>query len=313
MANKIFTPKVALLAVLTCLIWGSAFPFAKLGFEYMPPLRLSAYRFVLAGLLLLPLLLAQRYNWRELRGQMGFVLFFGFIQTFCQYGLFYYGLNMAPSAISAIVIGANPFFVAMLAHFLVPGDRLNLRKTLSILIGISGVAFISIKGEVSLDEYPQFYLGIAILTLSNIIGSYTNIMVVNHKTKLNNAALICVSCISGGILLFLFSLLMEPQGAVGLIGYPLEFYGSLLWLALIPAIGFTTWYYLLQLPGVKVSEINIWKFTVPVFGVVLSWVLLSNESPNLYSVLGIVIISFSIILLQTTPKKNIGSNHSKEK
>ncbi len=303
MPNKIFSPKVALLAVLTCFVWGSAFPFAKLGFEYMPPLRLSAYRFILAGLLLLPLLFAQRYNWRELRGQMGFVMLFGFIQTFCQYGLFYYGLNMAPSAISAIIIGAGPFFVAMLAHFLVPGDRLNLRKLSSILFGLAGVAFISIKGDVSLEEYPQFYLGVVILTLSNIIGSYTNIMVVNHKTKLNNAALISVSCVFGGILLLLFSLFMEPDGPKGLIGYPLEFYGALLWLALIPAIGFTTWYYLLQLPGVKVSEINIWKFTVPVFGVILSWILLSNESPNLYSILGIVIISFSIIFLQTSPQK----------
>lgn len=290
--------KIALLAIIPCFVWGSAFAFAKIGFEYMPPIRLSGFRFILAGLILLPILLMQKYDWQELKGQLGFVFLFAFIQTFCQYGLFYYGLHMAPSAISAIIIGAGPFFVAILAHFLVHGDRLTTRKIVSIAFGLSGVVFISLKNNVSIEEYPNFYLGILILILSNIIGSYTNIMVVNHKKKLSTVALTAIACFTGGIMLYILSLFLEPEGGKGLLGYPTELYVALLWLALIPAIGFSIWYYLLQLPNVKVSELNIWKFLVPVFGVVLSWIILKNESPDLYSIIGILIISSSIIILQ---------------
>ncbi len=294
--------KVSLLAVLCCAIWGSAFAFAKIGFEYMPPIRLSAFRFMLAGLLLLPVMLALKFDWRTLKGNMGFVMLFAFVQTFCQYGLFYFGLNLAPAAISSIIIGAGPFFIAILAHLLLPNDKITPRKLISIIFGLSGVAFISLKNGVSLTEYPQFYLGVLILLLSNIIGSYSNIMVVKYKNKISNVALIALSCFIGGVWLYILSLFAEPEGAKGILGYPPQFYMSLLWLSMIPAVGFTIWYYLLQLPTTVVSELNMWKFTVPVFGVALSWILLSNESPDIFSIIGIVVISLSIISLQLKQK-----------
>ncbi len=290
--------KIAILAIICCFVWGSAFAFAKLGFETMPPMRLSGYRFMLAGLMLVPILIARRYDWRSLKGDMGFILLFAFVQTVCQYGLFYVGLDMAPAAVSAIIIGGAPFFIAILAHFSLSNDKLSLRKIISIIFGVAGVVFISLKNSVSFDEYPNFYIGILLLLVSNIIGSYANIMVVKRKRKVDNIALIALSCFFGGVVLYLLSLIFEPDGAKGILGYSLKFYLSILWLSMIPAIGFSVWYYLLQLPTVKVSELNVWKFLVPVFGVILSWCFLSNESPDIYSIIGIAIISVSIITLQ---------------
>ena len=293
--NKI---QISLIAILACLIWGSAFAFAKIGFESMPPVRLSGFRFMLAGLILLPILFFQKYDWKELKGQYGFVFVFAVIQTFCQYGLFYYGLNLVPASISSILIGAGPLFVTILAHFTLKGDRITPRKTFSILLGLSGVVFISLNNGVVMSENPNFYLGLGALLLSNIIGSSSNIIVARRDRKLSSIALTSVSCFIGGVMLYILSLILEPEGNLGITGYTLAFYGSLLWLAMIPAVAFSLWYYILKLPGVKVSEINIWKFLIPVFGTVLSWVLLKDESPNFYTITGIIIISMSIIALQ---------------
>ncbi len=295
--------KVAILAIICCVVWGSAFAFAKLGFESMPPMRLSGFRFMIAGLLLIPVLLSRGFRFGSLKGQWGFIMMFTIVQTICQYGLFYMGLNLAPAAFSAIIIGAAPFFIAIMAHFFVANDKITLRKLISIVLGFSGVAFISLKNGVSLDNYPNLYIGLGLLLASNIIGSYANIMVVNKRTKIDNVALIALSCFIGGVMLYLMSLAFEPQGVKGLMGFSLEFYLSLLWLSAIPAIGFSIWYYLLQLPTVKVSELNVWKFLVPVFGVLLSWIFLPDESPDLYSVVGIGIIAISIITLQVNVTK----------
>lgn len=295
--------QISLIAIIACFVWGSAFAFAKIGFEYMPPVRLSGFRFMIAGLILLPFLFVRRYDWSELRGQSLFILKFAIVQTFFQYGLFYYGLNLVPASVSAIIIGAGPFFITIMAHYLLKEDRITLRKILSIVCGLSGVVFISINNGLDISQYNNFYLGVTALVLSNIIGSASNIIVVRHKKKLSSVALTSLSCFMGGIMLYLLSFIVEPSDNYGLMGYPLAFYGSLLWLAMIPAVAFSLWYYLINLPTVKVSEINVWKFLVPVFGVVLSWMMLENESPNIYTVSGIIIISLSIIILQMGPKK----------
>lgn len=51
-------------------------------------------------------------------------------------------------------------------------------------------------------------------------------------------------------------------------------------------------------PGIKVSELNIRKFVVPVVGVVMSWALLPGESPNVQTVAGIVVTVVAVAIMQ---------------
>ena len=283
-------------AIAACLLWGSAFAGAKIGFEYADPLFLSGLRFTLAGILLLPLIIIRRIDIKANLTHWPFMLLFAFVQTFLQYGLFFMGLNKVPGATSAVIIGAGPLFVAVMAHLTLKNDKLTLRKVIAICLGLAGVIFISLaKGNFMSDD-PSFYTGVALLILSNMVGSYTNIMVVKKKSyNISPVVLTSFANFTGGILLFLTSLLIEkPEFKI----YPVEFYAALLWLAFIPAAGFTLWYGLLQRPDVKVSELNIWKFLIPVTGSVLSWILLPGEYPDLISIIGILIITTALLLLQ---------------
>lgn len=285
------------LALFTTFLWGSAFAGAKIGFEYMPPLMLSGIRFSLAGLILLPVILIKKIDFKgQFTQHWRFMILFGFVQSFLQYGLFYAGLYLVPGAISAIIIGAGPLFIALMAHFALQNDKLNLRKIFAILLGLGGVVSISMTGE-KISTSENFYLGVFLLLSSNLIGSYTNIMVVKNKGKLSPMLLTMFSNLSGGLMLFFTSLFIEPTEALRS-SLPLEFYGAIIWLAIIPAAGFSIWYYLLGLPGVKVSELNLLKFTIPIVGVVLSWLLLPGEYPTWSTVLGIIIISTAVLVLQ---------------
>ncbi|MBO5974863.1 MAG: EamA family transporter, partial [Paludibacteraceae bacterium] len=86
-------------------------------------------------------------------------------------------------------------------------------------------------------------------------------------------------------------------------GYPTNFWLALIWLAFIPAAGFSIWYTQLQKPSVKVSELNMWKFIIPITGAILSWILLPEETPNIYSVSGIIIITAALLLFQIPTRK----------
>ncbi len=292
--------KSKLLAILACVLWGTAFAGAKYGFEFMEPIRLSGMRFTLAGMLLWPLMYYKSIGIKTLIPHWRFICLFTFIQTFLQYGLFFMGLNRVPGATSAVVVGAGPLFVAILAHFTMKNDRLGLRKIVAITLGLSGVVFISLsKGDISGSGW-QYYMGLALLISSNLIGATTNILVAKYKANLSPIALTSMANFFGGILLFITSLFVESSKTTHL---PFSFWCVLLWLAFIPAAGFSIWYSLLQKPGTKVSDLNMWKFIIPVTGCILSWLFLPNEYPTTASVMGILAISCAILLLQMpTPK-----------
>lgn len=288
--------KTKILAITACLLWGSAFVGAKIGFEYTTPLHLSGMRFMLAGLLLVPFLIYQKIDWRASLMQWRYMLLFGFLQTFLQYGLFFMGLNKVPAAISAMIIGGGPLFVALMAHFMVKNDRLTLRKIIAIVLGMSGIAFISITKGLSIHTDAVFYSGVFLLIISNITGALTNIIVARNRNRVSPVMLTAFANFTGGVMLYVVSFFTEEWYIQT---YTLEFYLAWIWLAIIPAVGFSIWFSLLKNPGMKVSDLNIWKFVVPVSGVLLSWSFISGESPDLYSVIGIVIITIALITLQS--------------
>ena len=287
---------IKLRAVIACLLWGSAFASAKIGFQYVEPIFLSGMRFVLAGIFLFPIIYMQKVNVRDSLKYWPFMLLFAFVQTFLQYGLFFMGLDKVPAATSAIIIGTGPLFIAVMAHLTIHDDKLSLRKTIAIFLGMAGVVFISLAKGHFMSGESSFYIGVVLLVLSNIAGSYTNIMVVKKKSyNLSPIVLTSFANFVGGIMLLVTSFIIEkPEIRI----YPAEFYMALIWLSIIPATGFTLWYGLLQLPGVKVSELNIWKFLIPVTGSVLSWIILSDEYPDINSIIGIMIITVALLLLQ---------------
>lgn len=289
-----------LLIVLACFLWGSAFAGAKIGFEYTTPIHLSGMRFMLAGILLIPLLIYQKVDWKANLKEWKYMLGFGLIQTFMQYGLFFVGLNMVPASISAIIIGGGPLFIAIMAHFTLPDDKLTPRKILAITLGLIGIVFISITKGGATNISTTFYLGIFILICSNLVGSSTNIIVAKNRSRVNPIMLTAFANFTGGLALYLTSIFAEDWYIKE---YDSRFYIALIWLAIIPAAAFSIWYTLLKKPEIKVSELNIWKFLTPVSGVILSWILLADEHPTWDSIVGIVIISTALITLQWQPTK----------
>ncbi len=288
-------------AILACLLWASAFSVAHIAFAYMPPILLSGVRFILAGLLLLPYLLYKRVDMAgSIRRHWPFMLLFAFVQTFMQYGLFFLGLEKVPAALSAVIIGAGPLFVALMAHVSFADDKLTPRKVFAMLLGMAGVVFIAAQKGFSGDATSALLVGIGLLVASNLVGSYTNIMVVKYNQPLSPILLTSFANFTGGVMLLGVGSVVEQWPTEAL---PPQFFGALAWLSCISAVGFSVWYTLLQRPDVRVSDLNVWKFIIPVFGAILSWMLLPNEHPDLLTISGMVIITVALQLFQYQRKR----------
>ena len=282
------------MAIIACLLWASAFAVIKIGLQYTTPLRFAGLRFILAGLMVLPLVGSYRTAFQYIRNNFRLILLISFLQTFVQYTLFYSGLNLVPGALGAIIIGAGPLFIAFTAHFFMPNDKLTLPKLGIIFMGIAGIALVSLS-NVSGKEVGGnlIFIGIILLFLTNINAGFTNVVIARDANHIPPLVLSSSSLIIGGVLLFLVSL--PAEGFIFKIP-PFTYYLSIIWLSFLSAAAYSIWFLLLQRKGVKVSALNMWKFIIPVFGAILSWILIPTESPDLVSVAGITITAIALVL-----------------
>ncbi|MHB8790904.1 MAG: DMT family transporter [Desulfobulbaceae bacterium] len=285
----------AALAILACLLWSTAFAGIKIGLRHTDPFCFAGVRFMLAGLLLVPFWWRQNRNMAGMiRENLKLILMVSFFQTFLLYGLFYFGITLVSGAVTAIIVGASPLVAALLAHYCMGNDALTPAKVASLSLGIAGVVVLCLSREpwtspAGLKEFG----GIILLLLSTVASAYGNILVARDKKWMEPVMLNSLQIFLGGLLLFLLSVPLEglPRRIL-----PLEYYAVLLWLAALSAIAFSLWFVLLRRPGIRVSEVNIWKFIIPVFGAALSWLLLPEESPTTSAVTGMACIALSIIL-----------------
>jgi len=289
-------------AVVACLLWSTVYAVIKVGLQYDTPLHFAGLRFIIAGIMIFPFAVKPSIFFANVREHPKIILVVMFLQTLVNYILFYLGMDLVPGALGAVIVGSQPLVTAVVAAMIHEGDRLTRRKTVTIIFGISGVVLISAGRQALRLGTAKELLGVLMILGANIATATSNVMV-SLKTKgLNPLVLSSTSLFTGGIIIYLISIPFE-----GLSGEPKPpvYWISLLWLSFVGAYAFSLWFKLLQKPDVKVSELNLWKFLIPVAGAILSWIIAPGEKPELLTVAGIIIITGSLIMFSTNGWKNL--------
>jgi drug/metabolite transporter (DMT)-like permease len=136
-------------------------------------------------------------------------------------------------------------------------------------------------------------IGVGILIIANIAVATSNVIVSVRSKGINPFVLSSSTLFIGGVMLYFLSIPFEGSHP-----WPVsrEYWIILIWLSIMASLAFSIWFVLLQRPGVKVSELNLWKFLIPVVGAILSWILVPDEYPEWITISGMVIITISLIM-----------------
>jgi drug/metabolite transporter (DMT)-like permease len=289
------------LAIIACLLWSTAYASIKIGLQYDTPLHFAGVRFMISGLLLLPFTARPAVYLDLIRKYWKVVAWVTFLQTTLNYSLFYMGLKLVPGALGAVIAGSQPLVTALVASIMHKEDKLTQKKIITIILGLSGVILISAGRQVfKLGTFLEL-LGVLMILTANICVATSNVIVSLWSKGIKPLVLSSSTLFLGGIILYLVSIPFEGVHRGPL---PAEYWLILLWLSIMAATAFSLWFVLLQRPGVKVSELNLWKFIIPVVGAVLSWLLVPNEKPELLTVSGMIIITASLIIFYKKNKVN---------
>ncbi|MDL5377464.1 DMT family transporter [Exiguobacterium mexicanum] len=272
---------VTFLALFNTFLWGSAFPFIKLSYEaldiqeheYGQQLFFAGERFLLAGLLLLVISrLVFKRPIRLTAEKLKAYAHLGAFLTFLQYLFFYVGLSISTGVQGSIIAGSTSFFQMALAHFRYEDDRLNRLKGIALTLGFSGIV---IANWPTASTEVGFGIGEILLILAMISGAFGNLVAKDYSRSHDVAPMTAWAMVIGSLGLLIVGYVLAPGDVF--LPYTVTTLFFLLYLALLSAVGFTLWNTLMKYN--PVSRVSLYMFFVPLFGVVLSSVLLGETIP----------------------------------
>ena len=287
---------IAAIAIFCCALWGSATPCIKIGYQLIRPdasvastVLFAGLRFFFAGVLtVLIFSVARRKFLYPKLSNTGRVLTVSLFQTVLQYIFFYMGLSFTSGVKGTIASGSGAFFAILIASLVFRQESLGWKKALACVLGFSGIVVINIKGLELNAEIGD------LLVIISAIAYATSTVLMKRFSKYEDPVVISgYQFIVGGAVMIAGGLLFGGYVVINSIGAVL----MLAYLALLSALAYSLWGILLKYN--PVSKVSIYNFMTPVFGVLLSWLLLTESSKvSVFNVLiSLALVCSGIILL----------------
>ncbi len=288
---------VTLAALFCCALWGSATPFIKIGYELLLPKRnvastilFAGVRFTSAGILtVLIYSIARRrliYPKKENLWMVGSVSAF---QTVIQYICFYLGLSLTSGVKGTLLSGCSAFFAILVSTLVFKMEKLTARQIVACIVGFSGMLLVNLTGlELTIN------LGDVLVLLSAVSLAFSSVLMKRFSRFEDPVVLSGYQFILGGLVMTLGALAFGGRISIT---SPKAFF-VLLYLAMLSAAAYAVWGVLLQYN--PVSRVTVFSFMTPVFGVLLSMLMLRSEESLVSPVnliFALVLVSMGILIL----------------
>lgn len=296
---------VTFIAIFCCALWGSATPFIKIGYRLMLPVSDTAstilfagIRFFIAGAIVVmfysivqgKLLFPKRRNF-------GKITLISMFQTVIQYIFFYIGVANTTGVKATIISGAGTFSAILVACLFFRQERLTLKKLLACIIGFTGILLIHMDGL----QWNINFLGDGFVFIATVAYGISSSLMKRYSRVEDPVVISGYQFMIGGIIMMLPGFLLGGKvvvaswQAVLVLGY----------LALLSAVAYSLWGILLK--HNPISRVAVFSFMIPVFGVVLSRWLLSEQSrvSPMMLIISLLLICCGIFIQNDFKKRSI--------
>ncbi|HDH5150245.1 TPA: DMT family transporter [Staphylococcus aureus] len=269
----------------TIILWGSAFPMIKIASNDFSAESLSAFRLILATIILLPFVIIKKLPTPELRDIPVI-----FILGFCGFVIYHTALNFGETLISAgisgILVSTTPIFSSALAYIFLK-EHFSKWNWLSSLVAFIGISIISI----SKDDYTTInVLGVFIILLASFSESLYFTFQKKYIEKYGFIAftLYTIMASSPFMLIFIPEIINDIHGAT------FTSIVSVLYLAIFPTIiPYVLLAYIVK--SVGVSDATMSLYLTPIVSLLLSYLLL-DELPTTLAIIGGIITLLGVSL-----------------
>jgi drug/metabolite transporter (DMT)-like permease len=284
--------KAAVLAeislILAAVFWGANYAATKYAAEFMPPLLVVAFRFIVGGVLVFCLLLilkpADRIAPRELLPVAGL----GCLYVAIGQGTFTLGIHLTSAANTGLIFATSPVWGLLLGSML-GLERPTRRGILGVSLSILGVGVVFYEG-LSADS-----VGLAgdllVLVSAMTFGAYT-VFSIPMLRRHSPLAVATYSLLFGGMVVFLFSVPFLP-------GLDWRNVGVGAWAAVIfsgvfaTAFAFAAWQ--VGIGRIGANRVLVYQYLITLTGVA-SGIVFFDESIGIEKLVGGAVILAGVYL-----------------
>ncbi len=288
--------RVALVWIVTCLIWSTVWLFIKIGVTDVPPVTFAAMRLIIAILVMVPITLAARTPLPRTRDDWTLIAVSGVILLGLNYGLLNWGLQFVSSGLTAVLQSMTPAFALVFAHYLLPDERMTPRKAAGLALGSTGI------GMIFWDQLTfaggRAFAGAVSVTLGAVCVAFAYVLVRRRGRHLAPAILTTGQMAAAFVPLFVYACVVEGNPLA--VNWTWRALRSAVYLALAGSV-LAAWLNYWLLARVGAVNLLIMGLIEPMIAILLgAWLL--GESMNGRAMAGGVVVLASVWLSMTQPK-----------
>jgi drug/metabolite transporter (DMT)-like permease len=292
------SPLLVIVAFATVyVVWGSTYFFIQMAVQGFPPMLMGALRFFTAGILLL--------GWCYIKGDKVFIKrdlitsgICGLLTLFVATGIVIWVERNIPSAMVAIMVSVNPIWFIILDK---ANWRINLKNKstiLGLIIGFAGILLLFgeafLKSVTGTMDHAKF-TGLLLLLAGPIAWSAGSL----YSKKRGGTAPARVNTswqmIIAGLAFVPAAFIHEEFKGFDFVAIPVQSWMAIVYLIIFGSIGaFSAYVWLLQVR--PATQVSTHSYVNPVIAVLLG-VCFAHESISLVQVLGLIVILFSVLLV----------------
>lgn len=289
-----------LLMILACVFWAGAFIAGKSSVSSFGPWSLTFYRFFFASIILFPILY---YKWpKEMRLsklQWRQVLILGLIGMTGYHVLFFTALKYTSASSASMLAATNPIMTAVLVSVFYK-EKLSLSKLGLLLLALLGVVLTITNWHLESLMHMDRNLGELIMVLAVFCWASYSLLVKKFIVNFRPMIMTGFAFLTCTVMVLPFAL---AEGLVNAsIHAPMSAWVSAIYMALFASvIGYGIQQVSIQKIGP--AKTNIFINLVPVFSLILAYVILGENIPFTKIISGgmiiLAVVSFNLLSIKT--------------
>ncbi len=277
---------------------GTTWIFIKIGLNDLPPITFATARFLLAVVILIPIVKLWNLPLPRTTAEWKLIAFTGFLQFSINYSLVFWSEQYISSGLAAVLQAMITVFGLVLSWIFLPTEKITRLKVFAVILGIVGVAVIFFE-QLKIDNIMAFAGCVAI-----VIGAYAaaqaSIFIKAKGSTLHPASLVLTQMICGLPAIIIYALVAE--------GNPLDFRWT--WTAVVCVFYLTIfgtiaafWLYYWLLSRIESTKAMMISLVTPLIAVIIGAIFLGETLPPQTFLGGLLILaSIGLIVIRKKPE-----------
>ncbi|WP_363466064.1 DMT family transporter [Halogeometricum borinquense] len=281
------------LFVLLAAIWGTSFVAARATLSDIPPVLLAAFRFDIAGLLVLMYAVVTAETWVPTsQSDWVNVVLGGLLFVALHHALLFAGQQYVTSAVAAVIVCLDPILAAMFSRVLLPSERLSWVGGVGVLCGVLGVGIIANpSSDAVLGADGRGVLLVFFAAAAFALGA---VVTRRSRTDLPVQSMQAWMMLVGAPVLHGAAFIL-PGEDLSAVTWSFSAVAGLAYLAVVAAgVGYFVYFELLDRVGP--IEINLVAYCVPVSAAIGGWLVLGEQLQSRTVVgFGVILVGFVLV------------------